>query len=179
VNAFSYHPAYYAFDEHVLNYFELGLQNSRGFRALKVWLALKQVGRAAYLAMIADDMRLARRLFDGASAHEELQAVTQALSITTFRYVPPDLRARLGAAEVDRYLDDLNRALLAAIERSGEAFVSSAVVGTTFVLRACIVNFHTSAQDVDALVALAARLGRITDAELRPTAAAHLRRSQQ
>src|SRR3954463_7253066 len=50
--AFSYHPAYYHFDDQVVNYFDYGPQNSRGFRALKVWLALRQVGRAGYLKMI-------------------------------------------------------------------------------------------------------------------------------
>ena len=53
-NAFSYHPPYYQFDDEVVNYFDYGLQNSRGFRALKVWLALRQVGRAGYLE---DDRR--------------------------------------------------------------------------------------------------------------------------
>ena len=43
--AFAYHPPYYHFDEHATNYVDYGPQNSRGFRALKVWLALKQVGR--------------------------------------------------------------------------------------------------------------------------------------
>jgi glutamate/tyrosine decarboxylase-like PLP-dependent enzyme len=60
--AFSYHPAYYHFDQELVNYFDLGPQNSRGFRALKVWLALRQVGRAGYLKMIGDDMLLARHL---------------------------------------------------------------------------------------------------------------------
>ena len=59
-NAFSYHPAYYHFDDQVVNYFDYGPQNSRGFRALKVWLTLRQVGRAGYLKMIGDDILLAR-----------------------------------------------------------------------------------------------------------------------
>src|SRR4029077_4837998 len=42
-NAFSYRPAYYHFDDQVVNYHDFGPQNSRGFRALKVWLALRQV----------------------------------------------------------------------------------------------------------------------------------------
>ncbi len=47
LRAFSYHPSYYHFDHEVTNYFDYGPQNSRGFRALKVWLALRQVGRRA------------------------------------------------------------------------------------------------------------------------------------
>jgi len=165
--AFSYHPAYYHFDEQVVNFFELGPQNSRGFRALKVWLALRQVGRDGYRRMIADDMLLAEHLHDRVSRHPELEAGTQSLSITTFRYVPVDLRASIGLEAADAYLDRLNRELLAAIERSGQAFVSSAVVDGRFLLRACIVNFHTSLDDIDALVPLVSRLGRQIDAALR------------
>ncbi len=164
---FSYHPAYYHFDEQVVNYFELGPQNSRGFRALKVWLALRHAGRDGYLRMIGDDMRLARHLYDCAGQHPECQPLTHALSVTTFRYVPADLRARIGAEDVEGYLDRLNRQLLAAIEQSGEAFLSSAVVNGVFALRACIVNFHTSLGDIEALLPLVSRLGRETDAALR------------
>ena len=98
-NAFSYHPTYYHFDEQVVNYFDYGPQNSRGFRALKVWLALRQVGRAGYLQMIGDDILLARHLHQIVAQHPEFEAATQNLSITTFRYVPPDLRPQLGSAD--------------------------------------------------------------------------------
>ena len=90
--------------------------------------------------------------------------MTQSLSITTFRYVPPDLRPQLGSEKVEHYLNQLNQALLTALERSGEAFLSNAVVGDTFVLRACIVNFHTSLGDVEALPLLLSRLGKDADA---------------
>ena len=44
--------------------------------------------------MIGEDMRLSRVLFDLVDAHPELEAVTQGLSITTFRYVPPGVDLR-------------------------------------------------------------------------------------
>jgi len=165
--AFSYHPAYYHFDEQVVNFFDMGPQNSRGFRALKVWLALRQVGRDGYHRMIADDMLLAQHLYECVSQHAEFEAATQELSITTFRYVPADLRDTVGSEATETYLDRLNREVLVAIERSGEAFVSSAVVRGRFVLRACIVNFHTSLEDIEALLPLVSRLGREADAALR------------
>ena len=87
-NAFSYHPPYYRFGEEALNFVDYGLQNSRGFRALKVWLALQQLGRSGYVDSMAEDMRLSRKLFDLVRAHPEFEALTQNLSITTFRYVP-------------------------------------------------------------------------------------------
>ena len=166
-NAFSYHPAYYHFDEQVVNYLDYGPQNSRGFRALKVWLALRQVGRAGYLKMIGDDMLLARHLHQLLARHPEFEAITQSLSITTFRYVPPDLRPQLGTEKVENYLSQLNQHLLTAVENSGEAFLSNAIVGGKFVLRACIVNFHTSLGDIEALPPLLSRLGEQTDTTLR------------
>ena len=88
-NAFSYHPPYYRFGDDVLNFVDYGPQNSRGFRALKVWLALQHIGRAGYVASIAEDMRLSRKMYDLFQAHPEFEVLTQSLSITTFRYVPP------------------------------------------------------------------------------------------
>ena len=167
--AFSHSASYYHFDADEVNYFEYGPQNSRGFRALKVWLALRQVGRAGYLQMIGDDMLLARHLHALLHGHPEFEATSQSLSITTFRYVPADLRAHTGFAPVDTYLDELNQRLLSAVEASGEAFLSNAVVHGRFVLRACIVNFHTSLGDIEALPPLLSRLGREVDAALRCT----------
>jgi glutamate/tyrosine decarboxylase-like PLP-dependent enzyme len=167
--AFAYRPAYYHFDEDATNYLDYGPQNSRGFRALKVWLALKHVGAAGYRTMIAEDIHLSRVMAEAVARHEELQLATQDLSITTFRYVPRDLRTDVGEPGVERYLDALNRELLDRLQRGGEAFVSNAIVGGRYVLRACIVNFHTARADVEALPEIVVRIGRAVDGELRPT----------
>src|SRR5687768_15942743 len=60
--AFAYHPPYYHFEEEAVNYVDSGPQTSRGSRALKVWLALKQVGAAGYRRMMADDIRLSKSM---------------------------------------------------------------------------------------------------------------------
>lgn len=168
---FSHHPPYYHFDEDALstiNYHEYGPQNSRGFRALKVWLALRQAGRTGYVEMIADDIQLAQELFRLVETESELQAFTQGLSITTFRYVPADLTP--GSQQVEAYLNRLNAELLTRLQRSGEAFLSNAVVDGTFLLRACIVNFCTSLEDIEALPEIVIRIGREVDATIRPGA---------
>jgi aromatic-L-amino-acid/L-tryptophan decarboxylase len=165
--AFAYHPPYYRFDEKVVNYFEQGPQNSRGFKALKVWLAMRQVGRDGYLRMIAADMLLATQLHRLANEHPELDAMTQSLSITTFRYVPRDLAPLRGTAAVETYLNELNQQVLAAVEESGEAFLSNAVINGVFALRACIVNFNTSLDDIEAVPTIVARSGQALDAKLR------------
>jgi glutamate/tyrosine decarboxylase-like PLP-dependent enzyme len=170
-DTFSYHPPYYpdeeaAADDAPIYYHEYGPQNSRGFRALKVWLAMRQVGRNGYIRMIRDDIAMARSMYEQADAHAELEAVTLGLSIATFRYVPPDIDpAGEGAAA---YLDDLNRTILERMQNGGEAFVSNAVIGGRYLLRACVVNFRTDQRDVDALIELVVRLGRAADRDSRP-----------
>jgi aromatic-L-amino-acid/L-tryptophan decarboxylase len=166
--AFAYHPPYYHFNERAMNYVDYGPQNSRGFRALKVWLALRQVGAGGYRKMIADDICLSQAMAQAISRHAELELITQDLSITTFRYVPLDLRSNLQETQVKPYLDALNREILDRLQRGGETFVSNAVIGGRYLLRACIVNFHTSQADVEAVPGIVARIGRTADAQLRP-----------
>jgi glutamate/tyrosine decarboxylase-like PLP-dependent enzyme len=169
IDAFSHHPDYYNFDgtkeDPPINYLDFGLQNSRGFRALKVWLGLRQVGRRGYMQMIGDDIALAQALFKMIAEHPELEAVTHNLSITTFRYVPPGLPGE--AVSAAAYLNTLNEELVNRLQASGETFVSNAVVDGNYVLRACIVNFRTSLSDVEALPEIVVRLGRQVDAALR------------
>ena len=109
-------------------------------------------------------MALSRELHQLAAQHPQLEALTQSLSITTFRYVPIDLRGRIGAPDVEEYLNHLNDALLTRVEQSGEAFLSRAEVGGTVALRACIVNFRTTREDLEAVVALCVRVGAVLDA---------------
>jgi aromatic-L-amino-acid/L-tryptophan decarboxylase len=163
--AFSYHPVYYHFGVEATNYFDLGPQNSRGFRALKVWLALQKAGREGYERMISDDICLARALFERISQSPELEALSQSLSITTFRFVPTDLA--LGDDKVASYLDELNLELLTRLQASGEAYLSNAVVHGKFALRACIVNFRTSLTDIEALLPIIVRMGKALDLEMR------------
>jgi glutamate/tyrosine decarboxylase-like PLP-dependent enzyme len=83
--AFSYRPAYYHLNEEAINFLDLGPQNSRGFRALKVWLMLRQAGASGYRRMIGDDIRLSRRMAEAIARHPDLELVTQVLSIATHR----------------------------------------------------------------------------------------------
>jgi aromatic-L-amino-acid decarboxylase len=93
LNAFSYRPVYYHFvDDEQVNFYEYGIQNSRGFRALKVWMALRQMGFEGYIQSIREDIALAKYLYERAEAHPELQPFTHYFSITT---LPPSATCRL------------------------------------------------------------------------------------
>jgi glutamate/tyrosine decarboxylase-like PLP-dependent enzyme len=170
-DTFAYRPPYYpekdttSAEPPLMNH-EIGPQNSKGFRGLKVWLAMRQVGREGYVRMISEDIELARAFHDLAAAHEELETFLYGLSVSTFRYVPRGLET--GSKETDGYLDDLNRAILDRVQKGGEAFISNAVIRGRFVLRMCVVNFRTTLKDIEALPEIVARVGRELDSEMRP-----------
>ena len=168
--AFGFRPEYYHFDASQASgtdYYELGMQNTRGFRALKLWLALRNAGRDGYVEAIRGDIRLAERLHERVDARDDFDAHAVNLSITTFRYVPEDLAGRSDDS-VEAYLNNLNQALLAELQTSGEAYLSNAVVDGKYLLRACIVNFRTTDEDVDSIPDTIAAIGRRQDEALRP-----------
>jgi glutamate/tyrosine decarboxylase-like PLP-dependent enzyme len=168
---FATNPSYYAMAggeaESVVDYYAMGPQNSRGFRALKVWLTLQQMGRAGYARAITDNIRQARAMFEALDAEDDFEAATCQLSITTFRYVPFDLRATAKHADVAAYLDDLNAVLMVRVQRSGDLYLSNAVVGGRHLLRACIVNFRTTDEDVRSVPERVRRLAEPLDLEMR------------
>lgn len=164
-DAFSYHPPYYpdAIEDPdpPLYYHEWSPQNTRGFRALKIWLGLRQVGRSGYERMIAEDIRLARRMYEMAETHEELEAKSVGLSICTFRYVG---NRENGARSQDE-LNALNKSIMERVQAEGRAFLTNAVIDGNYLLRACIVNFRTGEDDVRALIDEVVRVGREEEAE--------------
>jgi glutamate/tyrosine decarboxylase-like PLP-dependent enzyme len=179
-DAFAFKPHYYQFDDNegqeVKNYFEYGPQNSRGFRALKIWLAFQQIGADGYRRMIGDEIALAHRLHEMLAGHDSLERGTVSLSITTFRYVPHDLRGAADDGALTNYLNELNARIVTAIRLSGEAYLSNAFIEGRYMLRVCIVNFRTTLKDVAVLPDLVVRLGRELDEKLRQSQLSQARR---
>jgi glutamate/tyrosine decarboxylase-like PLP-dependent enzyme len=154
------------YTQHGIDLGRHGPQFSRSFWALKVWVSLLAHGRAAYGRRISHDAALARYLGARVEERPEFEIATPVeLSICCFRYVPVDLPAGDGREE---YLDRLNERLMTEIQLDGRVYISNAVLGERFVLRACIVNFRTEADDIDAVTDVAAELGAALDADLRP-----------
>jgi aromatic-L-amino-acid decarboxylase len=133
---------------------QLGPQFSRGFSALKVWLALLAHGRAAFARRISHDAALARYLGELVEEHPDFELMTEAsLSICCFRYAPPELRGQ------EEALSRLNEQVMTEIQRDGRVYCSNAVLRGRFCLRACIVNFRTEAEQLDLLLQVAAEHG--------------------
>tara|TARA_R110002049_G_scaffold70894_4_gene182953 strand:+ start:210 stop:1697 length:1488 start_codon:yes stop_codon:yes gene_type:complete len=169
IDTYSSHPEYYNFslteEGGSLNYFEYGLQNSRGFRALKVWLALQQNGRDGYVKLISEDIALSKYFAELADKHTELELVTQNLSITTLRYIPENLE--LEGEKRTAYLNTLNETLVTKLQEGGELFLSNAIVKEHYCMRACIVNFRTTKKDIEESVAIIVKEAQKTHKELR------------
>jgi len=128
-------------------YSEFGIQQTRGFRALKLWMTFQHLGRDGVRDLIARHLALARylaELVDAAPDLERLAAVE--LSIVCFRYAPARLRGDAGA------LDALNERLMQDVQASGEAFLTQTTLRGRFALRACVLHYATTEADVAALV---------------------------
>jgi aromatic-L-amino-acid decarboxylase len=162
--AFSLVPPYLRTPEGIggLPWFsEYGFQQTRAFRALKVWMALLYHGRSGYRAAIDRDIALAGVLASSLRAAGDCEICEpQSLSIVCFRYAPPALRHD-GPA-----LDALNRRVLERIQLGGSAFLTSTILDGVFWLRACIVNPRARAADLRQLVALVRDAGADLAADL-------------
>ena len=140
-------------------------QFTRPFDALPVWVSLLAHGWHAYAQRIAHDVELARWLQHLVIEHDELEPMTDPeLSIVCFRYVPADLRDDPSA---DAYLDELNEQVVYAVQRSGRAYPSNAVLGGRYAIRACLIGYRTEADHVEALVDDVIANGRRLDHERR------------
>ncbi|MCU0511364.1 MAG: aminotransferase class V-fold PLP-dependent enzyme [Anaerolineae bacterium] len=156
---FSVLPPYLRDDRGLPWFAEFGLQQTRGFKALKLWLTMQAVGAAGYADLIQRDIDLARYLQQQVQAHPDFELVAAGpLSITCFRYAPPGVPPAA--------LDALNQALALRVQQEGEAFLTTTMLHERTVLRACIVNFRTTPADLDrTLAALAAAGQRVLAAQ--------------
>ncbi|MDH5646787.1 MAG: pyridoxal-dependent decarboxylase, partial [Candidatus Heimdallarchaeota archaeon] len=124
---------------------------SRGFRALKIWMAFKEHGVEAFGRLIEQNVEQAAYLRARVEARSELEVVAPApLNVVCFRY-------NGGLAE--ERLDELNAALLVRLQESGLAVPSSTQVGGRLALRAAITNHRSRREDFDLLVREVTRLG--------------------
>ncbi|MBC8100739.1 MAG: amino acid decarboxylase, partial [Armatimonadetes bacterium] len=142
----------YLRDDRALPWFsEFGIQQTRAFKALKLWLVLQQVCERGYRELIQRDIDLAYALQTKITAHPDFELVaTGPLSICCFVYHPANTSD----------VADLNRRLLSIVQAEGEAFLTGTELDGRFVLRACIVNFRTTPADLDALLNTIAAAGQ-------------------
>jgi glutamate/tyrosine decarboxylase-like PLP-dependent enzyme len=128
-------------------YWDYGVELSRRFRALKVWLTLGYYGVRRLAEAISEDNSLAAYLGELVANADDFELLAPVeLSICCFRYVPP------GFAGNDDELNKLNEQIMATVQKGGRAYLSNATVNGKFALRACITNFRTTRADIEQTV---------------------------
>lgn len=142
-------------DDESFAFWDYGLELSRRFRALKIWLMLRYYGVRRVAAAICKDNALAAELAARVSESEDFELLAPVeLSTCCFRYVPPALRTKLASVDEDERarlnseLDELNAALMYRVQRGGRAYLSNATLRGRYALRACITNFRTTSADL-------------------------------
>lgn len=131
---------------------DFGLQTSRGFRALKVWMALKEHGVAKFGRLIEQDLAHARYLTARIEAAPNLEiCFPTAINIVCFRYDPGGLP--------EAALQTLNMEIMVRMQEASIAAVSDTTVNGRHCLRAAINNHRTTRADLDVLIDEVARQG--------------------
>jgi len=125
------------------NFGDRGLQLSRSFRALKVWMSIQVFGMAAFRRAVASGIDLARRAEEYVRASDVLQIANPAsLGIVCFRVNPR-------AHELDdARLEQVNEGVQARVIDAGIAMMSSTRLRGLYSLRLCILNHNTAWSDV-------------------------------
>ena len=142
---------------------ERGVELSRSFKALKVWIGLKTHGADAYAASIERDCALAQHLCEAVDARPDLERLADSpLSIANFRFRPR------GANLDDAALDKINRGIVNALMRSGSFFLAPTILRGRASIRVSITNFRTQPADLDALVDAVEHQGTQALAALQP-----------
>jgi aromatic-L-amino-acid decarboxylase len=128
-------------------YSEYGFQQTRGFRALKLWMVLEHLGRDGVRRLVSRHVKLAHRIADLVDAAPDLERVAPVtLSIVAFRFVPPSTQL------ADEDIDALNKRVMETIQAEGRVFLTATVLRGRFVLRACVLHYGTTEADVAMLV---------------------------
>jgi glutamate/tyrosine decarboxylase-like PLP-dependent enzyme len=151
-------------DDSLLNFYQHGMEGTRRWRALKLWMSWKHLGTRGFTRLVEDNVRVADHLARRIAESHDLDAlpIDPPLSVVCFRHLPLGRAGSgsLGAdglAELDAHQDRLQRAL----EASGEGWLSTTVLRGRTYLRAAILNYMTTEDDVDGLLATLRRLAAL------------------
>ena len=128
-----------------MTFSDRGIELTRGFKALKVWMSLKAHGVDAYTALIEQNMEQAAHLADRVDKHAELESLSlRQMNIVCFRYRPT-------APMSDEELNGLNREIVLRLQESGEFVVSGTVLDGKYAIRVANTNHRSRLEDFDAL----------------------------
>jgi len=127
--------------EAVVDFMNYGVQLGRRFRALKLWMVIRGFGTAGLAARIRGHCALAREFTEWVRADPEWQVVAPVpFSLVCFRYAPAGVH--------EEVLNGINERLLAAVNATGEVFLSHTKLDGRYVLRLAVGNIRTEERHV-------------------------------
>ena len=130
-----------------------GVELSRDFKALKVWMSLKEHGVDKYARLVEQNVEQARYLARLVESSRELELMAPVpLNVVCFRFAAPTL--------AESSLNQLNEEILIRLQESGTAVVGPTKLHGKFCLRAAITNHRSRWEDFDVLVREVITLGR-------------------
>jgi aromatic-L-amino-acid/L-tryptophan decarboxylase len=128
--------------EEEVNFFDYGVQLSRGFRALKLWMSLKVFGVESFRLAVDWGIELAELAENTIRALPNWEITSPAwIGITSFRY----FHAQDLSPEEE---DEINKEIVNRMTEEGYAFVSTTILKGRVVIRMCIINPRTTEADI-------------------------------
>ena len=144
-----------AHDDHAtqLNFYKLGFEGTRRFRALKLWASWHHLGTDGLGRLVEANLGVAAYLAARCREADDLETVPPEpeLSVVCFRHLPGGAAAAgaMDPADLDAHQDRL----AAALEASGDGWLSTTTLRGSTYLRAGVVNYLTTDADIDRLLA--------------------------
>jgi len=140
-------------EEEEINYYDYGVQLTRGFRALKLWLSIKTFGAAAFREAINRGFEMAEFAEELLSQSDCWRIISPAtFGIVTFRYV--------AEGRPENEINEIHRRMVEMMTEDGFAFANSTVLRGQTVMRLCTINPRTTEDDVRATIKQLEQFGR-------------------
>jgi glutamate/tyrosine decarboxylase-like PLP-dependent enzyme len=129
-----------------------GIDLTRGFKALKVWMSMKAHGVRAMAGLIEQNVRQAKYLARLIEREPDLELLAPVpLNVVCFRYAPK------GTPEEN--LNGLNEEILLRLQEEGIAVPSATEIRGRYAIRVAIANHRSRLEDFDVLVRSVIRIG--------------------
>jgi len=155
-DTFSLIPAYQKFqlDENKVDFSEYSMQQSRNFKALKVWMNFKAYGSEKLKQSISHSIELMNYLGGLIRSSEDFELMAPvSLSVICFRYVPPKKLLDTNS------LNSLNQDIINDSERDGRVFIRETTLNGNIIIRACCTNFRREKENIKYLIEVLRELG--------------------
>ena len=133
---------------------DLGIELTRSFNALKLWMSLKTHGVETYAALIEQNIAQVNHLSSLVDEHADLERMApQRINVLCFRYAPQAF------ANDQKKLNALNREIVMRMQESGQFIVSGTVLNGEYAIRVANTNHRSRIEDFDDLAAAVLALG--------------------